>query len=381
MKRETEPLNLRNAFPDEPESCHEALVQAARSVREDEPVKKVTFRAVLIAALIIAAMMAVAVAANNAGLVDWFRSDYGADLPSSAQEILSATEKSTLEAGPMVFAVNELLCDGKIAYLTAEACLKEEGSALVYPGSGDPYDRIGQVLASKLNHPGIDEKTTYLEAAQLLHRPLYCVDAWLEVDNGWLIECEMADGKTLESGSTLLVRMLYFNERYAGEELPVKVCVQVNELDCTTLDFKPESRQLAAEERSIPIHGVVAQKHYQPQETAVFGEQYTLTGVTARQTCAGIYVYLQMQTDEMTTLKALNEYPGEWSLLTADGQRYPVGMNLTAELLDAEGNPFPIEVPPQEIELKAFQYMRMITAEELPERLLVSDGKISVMVE
>jgi len=71
MKRETELLNLRNAFPDEPESCHEALVQAARSVREDEPVKKVTFRAVLIAALIIAAMMAVAVAANNAGLVDW----------------------------------------------------------------------------------------------------------------------------------------------------------------------------------------------------------------------------------------------------------------------------------------------------------------------
>ena len=381
MKSDMEQLNLREAFSQEPVSCHEALMQAARSVKEDKPVKKYTFRAVLIAALILAAMMAVAVAATSAGLVEWFRSDYGAELPQSAQDILNATEESTLEAGPVVFTISELLCDGKIAYLTAEVRMKEEGSALVYPGSGDPYDRIGEVLASKLNHPGIDGKTTYLEAAQLLKLPLYCADAWLEVDNSWLIECEMADGKTLESGGTLLVRMVYFNERYAGEELPVKVCVQLNELDCATLDFKPESRLRAAEERTIPIHGVVAEKHYQPQEKVLFSDQFILTGVTARQTCAGVYVYLQMQMEEITTLKSLNEWPGEWALMTEDGQHYPVGMSLTAELLNSEGAPFPIDVPSQEIELSTFQYMRMISLEELPERMLVSDGTISVMVQ
>ena len=381
MKRDREQLDLRNAFSPEPKECHEALLQAARSVKEDEPVKKVTLRAVLMAALIIAAMMAVAAAATNAGLVDWFRSDYGVELPQSAQNILNATEKSTLEAGPMVFTINELLCDGKIAYLTAEAFLKEEGSAIVYPSSGDPYDRIGRVLAARLNHPDIDDKTTYLEAAQLLERPLYSVDAWLELDSSWLIECEMADGKMLEEGNMLLVRMLYLNETYAGDELPVQIFVQVNELDPATLEFKPDSRQRVSEQRLIPIHGVVAEKQYQPQEKITFGETFTLTGVTVRQTCAGVYVYLQLQTDSGMTLARLNEWPGEWAVLDGEENRLPTGMSLTAEILDAEGNPFPIEVPPEEIELNSFQYMCMMTLDELPEKLMVSDGETSVMVQ
>ena len=99
MKRNLDDLNLRDAFAQEPDACHLALMQAACSVKEDEPVKKYTFRTALVAALIIAALMTVAIAATTGGLTDWFQKHYNAVLPQTAQEILNATEKSTLDAG------------------------------------------------------------------------------------------------------------------------------------------------------------------------------------------------------------------------------------------------------------------------------------------
>ena len=44
---------LRDAFPAENPACREALIAAARSVKEDEPVRKATFRAAVIAAVIL----------------------------------------------------------------------------------------------------------------------------------------------------------------------------------------------------------------------------------------------------------------------------------------------------------------------------------------
>ena len=52
MKRDMDNLNLRDAFRPMPEETRNALMSAARSVKEDEPVKKATFRTVLIAACI-----------------------------------------------------------------------------------------------------------------------------------------------------------------------------------------------------------------------------------------------------------------------------------------------------------------------------------------
>ena len=60
MKHELHTPDLRNALPPEPDFCHRALMQAAGSVKEDEPVKKNTFRALLIAALLIVTMITVA---------------------------------------------------------------------------------------------------------------------------------------------------------------------------------------------------------------------------------------------------------------------------------------------------------------------------------
>ena len=55
MKRDLEHLDLKQAFHPVPEACRRALMDAARSVREEKPVKRVSYRAALIAAVILLA--------------------------------------------------------------------------------------------------------------------------------------------------------------------------------------------------------------------------------------------------------------------------------------------------------------------------------------
>lgn len=372
MKRDD--FDLRNAFSPEPEACRTALMDAARSVREDEPMKRYTIRTMLIAALIIAAMMAVAVAATQSGLMTWFSEHYKTALPAAAQEVLSTTEKSTFEAGPAVVTINKLLCDGKIAYLTAEIQPNKEGSAILYPGSGDPYDWIGEMAAARFNHPQITAKTSYLEAAQILNVPLYAASAWMEIDASFLTDSEMMDALVLENGNLLLIHMLYLTEPHAGKELPVQLSVRISELDKETLEYVDDKRWEASEERILPIHGVTAEKHYKPVSSTLLHDHFRLTGVTARQTCAGVYIHIYMEPSQTTTLEELFMEGFEWDVLNENGMPYPTGISLSAELLNADGDPFPYEVPQDEVELGAFQYMIMISADNLPETLLITDG-------
>ena len=65
MKRETDPLKLRNAFEPMPDGCYNALMKAARSVKEERTVKRAALRTIAIAACIILAAMAAAVAAGS----------------------------------------------------------------------------------------------------------------------------------------------------------------------------------------------------------------------------------------------------------------------------------------------------------------------------
>ena len=70
MKRDLEHLYLKRAFRPVPEACHRALMDAARSVREEKPVKRISYRAALIAAVILIAAMAVAYAAVRLGWIE-----------------------------------------------------------------------------------------------------------------------------------------------------------------------------------------------------------------------------------------------------------------------------------------------------------------------
>ena len=369
---------LRNAFPGEPESCHLALMQAALSVKEDEPVKKLALRTALIAALILAAMMAVAVAAVGGGLMTWFQRDYNAPLPDTAQAVLSVTETIALETEAVTFTVNELLCDGKIAYMTGEAQLKAEGSALLFPAHADPGDPIGEALAQKLHCDGVNAQTAYADAAKAAGLPLYSVNAWMELEDGSLIESEMMDGATLENGNPLLVRMLYLSETLpaSASTLPMTLFVQVTQVDADTLEAVEGSPQRAEIACSIPVHGVIAQRSYAPEGAARLSDCFTLTGAEAKQTCAGVYVTLTAKTDAPMTLDAFYQMNLDWRLLDAQGNPFPIGISLTAEYLHGSGQPLGSADT-----VETLQVVQMIGVDALPERLIVTDGTANVCVK
>ena len=161
MKQDMDKLDLRGAFRQEPQSCHDALMAAARSVKEERPMKKASLRTVLIAAAIILATMAAAVAAGSLlGWTDYFGQQYGIAVPQTAQRILGeAWNTHSFTLGPVTFTTKELLCDGHIAMASTEIAMTDkEDNALL---CADPFDAIGAVgngceLAQRL---GLDPGT------------------------------------------------------------------------------------------------------------------------------------------------------------------------------------------------------------------------------
>ena len=380
MKQEKERFDLRAAFREEPAFCHDALMDAARSVKEDETVKKHTMRTVLIAALIIVAMMTAALAAGGGGLVNWMKQAWKLDVPKSAQEVLASTAPVTLEAGPVAFHVGDLLCDGKLVYMGAEAAFAGEGGAVLCPGSGDPNDPIGENLAGKLAHPGLNGNSSYLEVAKATGLPLYMVTAWLETENGTMPDSEMMDGGPNENGALMLVDMLYFPERFDVENLPVKICVMAERLDTETLERAGDEYWRSEMPYTLQVEGITGERDYTPAQPAPSIEGFTLTGVHATSTCAGIYVRLDFQADKPMTYEEIARTFFPCRVLNGQGEPYPDGISFTAEVRAGDGQPFPdnmTELPLTD----RMQYVLMIGAEELPESFIVVHGEEQIPVK
>ena len=86
MKDRTHPEEeLRNAFPETPPFCRDALLRAARSVQEEPNMKKATFRTVLIVALIIVSTVTAALCVRALGK----ENVYGVLLPDGEQKDIS----------------------------------------------------------------------------------------------------------------------------------------------------------------------------------------------------------------------------------------------------------------------------------------------------
>lgn len=359
-------LNLRSAFGPEPEECHAALMAAARSVKEEKGSTHTGLRTLVLAAALILCMMAVAFAASQAGLLDWLRQAMGVQVPRAAQEVLAATEKTTCQVGPLTLTISETLADGRLAYLTVNAA-GTDGAALVYEGSGDLFDPVGTTLAKALNHPGILAETSLVQAARISGLPLYCVMAWLQLEEGVGEGVEMMDALRQEDGSLLLIDMLLTNPDKVGEKLNVNICLWVRQIDPVTMKRMDEGWEMT-ETRSLTVHGVTARKDYLPQDNAALNDDLTITGVTAEQTCAGAYVTIAMDTrEDMTCDELLNSGLEALSLLDASGSDLPDGISLTSALLCADGSQLPEDGPVGQVQLQM-----MLGVDALPETMTIA---------
>lgn len=374
MKYDMETLNLQAAFKQEPERCHAALMQAARSAGEKPKMKKATLRAAWIVAAVLVVTAAAAFAANSAGLLRWFDSHYGIELPKAAQELLAENEPKTITVGPIAFTIRDILSDGRVSYLAVEARAADGSPAILYMGNGDPTDSIGYGLAAALDTQGIIARTSYVDAARLLGLPLYGVDAYLAPKGNVSVPQEMMDSETLEGGALLLIDMLLTDPGEVGGTLLADVVLRAAEIDTNTLARKGDMWS-ASDARSVPVEGVTATRAYAVTSEENLSVKFTVTRVTAEQTCAGVYITIHATIDGGISTMGLGRV---FTVLDAQGNPYPRGISLTEECLDGDGNPLP--TGPQ-ARVDSLQYRVMITADALPEALTISNGNNQVLVE
>lgn len=270
------------------------------------------------------------------------------------------------QVGPLTLTISETLADGHLAYLTVNAAGRD-GAALVYEGSGDLYDPVGTTLAKALNHPDILAETTLVQAARKSGLPLYCVMAWLQLEEGVGEGTEMMDALRQKDGSLLLVDMLLTNQDKVGEKLNVNICLRVWQIDPVTMKTMDEGWEMT-ETRSLTVHGVTARKDYLPQGDAALNDSLTITGVTAEQTCAGVYVTVCVDMQEgMTCEELLSTGLPCPTLLDGHGQEFPQGISLSGGLLSADGSPLPESGPVTRV-----QYRTMIGTDALPESMTIA---------
>lgn len=363
-----EDFDLRGAFPEMPEACKTALADAARSVKEEKKMKRFTFRAVLIAALLLIATTAAALAATDAlGWTDFFTLYDNTQVPQAAQEIMNATEIKTFEVGNLTFTVKQLLCDGHLA-MSATDIRTTDGSAALY--CCDPGDSLGcngengNALAKRL---GLPPETTYTEAAKQLNLPLYWPRAILipaeEYDGGE----EMEDPLWNEDNTMTYFSMAYLDQDKTKElgALLLELSMRVSLIDPETVTEIEGSTVQQREAIEIPVQGVIAEKDYTPAEPFTLND-CTLTSVHAEQTVCGLYLDRAYTADEKLRDVFENDPDAAWDItlslwkgtwIQENGQPFPEGISLTGQFDDSA---FPI-----------LHFRDMISVEEMPQTLIL----------
>lgn len=325
-KLESELQKLKEKYPPMPDACYQGLMDAARSVKEEEKMKRFTFRTVLAAALILALTVAVALAAGQLGLKDMLGDSGYYAMPDSAEQALTDTEKKQFEVGPLSVTLVETLADGNLIY--ANTLAAAQTPAVLYTWSGDAMDSIDAMHAGAL---GVEGKISYAEAAQQKNLPLYRISSWLEYDAAYCGGEEMTEAVYGENGEVLCVFMAMTDPEALPEAVNAVLTVRVEECDPATGEPLEDRKWQIQEEITIPVHGVTAEKHYTWEGEGRL-EGCTLQAVTARQTCAGVYLTVTLTADESADQDRLYD-----QLVFADenGVPFPAGISFTGKM-DAE---------------------------------------------
>ncbi|MBQ7003152.1 MAG: hypothetical protein IJN57_04180 [Oscillospiraceae bacterium] len=355
MKRDLDELNIRNAFAQEPAACHDALMNAAFSVKEEKTVKKASFRVALVVALIIVATMTVAVAAGNLlGFVDFFGGQYGTTVPETAQRVMNEEwNKHEFALGEVVFTTQELFCDGHIAMASTVISMQDGSDALI---CAEPYDAVGatgengEQAAKRL---GVEPGMTWIEAAKKLNRKLYAVRAILEVPAEIDSGCAMEDFLYNEDGSVTYFSMPESNGKATGETVDMQMFLRVAEID---LDAETETTVLKERKPlSIFLEAPIEELVYACNGDFI-ADGYKLESIKAELSGAGLYLYSTFIAPDGVT--EADVYERDFPLwLDLEEKALPSGINLSASV-DTQNLP-------------KITYMQMLSVNAIPEKMIM----------
>ncbi len=344
MKQDLDKLDLRPAFREEPEKCHQALLAAVRSVKEEEKnVKHLNFRPLLIAAIIIVSMLSVAFAASEIfGLSDYFQK-FDISLTQQQQEAFKPDKETAWQLGPMTFTLQERVADPYYAYISTKVDMIDGSQVLTCMF---PDDRLTDAQRTALNLEKIERdygdgivttQPTFMEAAQQTGLPLYSVRAIMEVAE------EINGGEGMEHILHTNTGCVYINQHSLQQmdgrsKLDVQIFLRVSKIDPVT--GEDIDKWSTREPYTLPVSKLVAEGHYVP-ETPLVSRDMTLSEIRTELYETGMYVYRMYQMAANMPLDI--DYPiwdvtEETPLQSVDGVPFMRGISLSGQQ-DTDGWP------------------------------------------
>ena len=358
MKRDMDNLNLRDAFRPMPEETRDALMSAARSVKEDEPVKKAAFRTVLIVACVIVATMAVAMAAGQIfGWNDFFKKDYGTDIPKTAQEILTSSEPVTWQEGDVLFTVRERYSDPKLAMISVEARLADGVEGILtaddftMPIGAYGENSHSQDVAKRL---GVDPQMTWMDAAKELKLPLYSVVAILDIPSEFWGSEEYGDPMFNEDGSLTYFSLQPLNGQITDEEMKAQVYLRTKLVNPEDADDDTNSKEDYVD---LTIHmekAIATAEYIIPADTKVL-DAFRIDSIRVELLPSGLHF-----TTSLTALEGATQEQAQddlrLNIVKENGEDYPTGITLTGGFAN-------LDTWPQ------ITYAQMVTSDQIPDTI------------
>lgn len=362
MKRDFDNLNLRNAFKPMPDECRNALMTAACSVKEEEPVKRVTIRTVLIAACIIIATMAIAMAAGQIfGWTDFLSGNYDVTVPRDAEQAMKNNGEITRTVGPVTFTIGGLYCDGYTATASAVARTADGSDALITDEAYSSVGATGEDGEQAAERLGVDPDTTWIDAAQQLNLPLYSIRAVLEIPEEYAGSEQMESAMFNEDGSVTYFSMAPMDGKITGEKVDCNVRLRVAEINVND----PEAEEEAIWESqpvSIRLESPLDVKEYTVPENSGVDNALRLDSVKAVQMPAGIYLLADYTALNNIAKQTFWSYYGMtfFEFIQADGGDFPTAMDLSGCGVIDQLDDWPV-----------IRLEQMISADSIPETICI----------
>ena len=356
MTYDMDTLNLRDAFGPMPDDIREALMSTARSVKEEEPVKRITIRTVLIAAAIILVTMAVAIAAGQFfGWNDFFSIFYGdTRVPQAAQEIMAASKEETFTVGPATFRIQERYADRHTALASVQVTMTD-GSRALMTMSGqqeDPLEANGENGRNYAKLLGVDPSLSWIEAAKELNCPLYIMRGILDLDSEYWGGEEAEDVLYDANGNYVYYSMQMLDGSKVGDTLPLRFYLRVAEVDLETGEEQDEALT-ERPELMIDVSPAMETITYElPENYTAYGLK--LDAVWGELTPAGLYLFTDFTAGENADIDEFR--CPVWT--DADGKEYSFGLNMSYDV-DVESWP-------------KVHMMGLISVDSIPDTLIMT---------
>lgn len=365
MKRDFDNLDLRTAFREKPERCHLALMDAARSVREEkQTMRKYSLKTVVIAIAVMLSMLTTAFAAGEIfGWTDYFE-QWGIHTTPRMRDAMQM-EPQSYTLGPVTFTVQEAVSDNRFAMVSTKISVTDGSPALMTQFADDPIGAYGERSRVLMNALGVEDGSlSCMEVAAQKNIPLYSVRVAIEVDESVNGGEGMEDIMWDAQGNVAYFSNYALKTESVGEELPITLFLRVAQIDANGEEIQ---KWTAREAMTIPVGKQLAENTYVP-ETPYTVDGVMLTGIRAELYVTGAYLTFTWQMPEgVENNDDFNIWDYHSDLLLTDG-----AFNVFERGVSLSGNWNSDAWPTVTVE-------EMINVEELPGVIRVSDGTNDVI--